>query len=341
LLAYAIYQGIYYSSSANQKTVVQYDNIGSLELPVIMFYSYYVPNDVTIWVYDNGWVEAKLSTGTNASESYITSYNQESYWFVNYNGKRGAYFIYPPTDFSISTSKSINTNEKSESTKCILITFTFYFYYSNAPLLMQFANEMYSTTGNYTKEMIMLFMANHAAYYSLHSGYYSRSDTFENDTSLFCQESLTIGHSYYHYLQHTIDNNRLNQSEDYYQAVFDIDYTNYDTVYYYNYESHEYDTILAYASITVFAVDYEITYTTEKSETWFDIVSAVGGMYSSIGGFLIVVLSLLFYGFTVSTFYRFPGIAYYNPLEDELQKRTDVYIAEKIQNGVLMSTNSK
>jgi len=113
---------------------------------------------------------------------------------------------------------------------------------------------------------------------------------------------------------------------DYYDGGNDIDstyhitsgtpliYEHYGYYYFYNYIEFETDS-------------YQVIYKTNQKLSWIDVISAIGGMSSSISKPLFFATEILLYGCAL---FSWVGIAPYMPLPDDLARRMDVQIARQL-----------
>jgi hypothetical protein len=157
--------------------------------------------------------------------------------------------------------------------------------------------------------------------FSLQYDYYDR-DSFNGSTMMW--RTLAMGKTMLDVITYTKTKDNIESTiEIDYDVISNLDFTT---------ETQEQGNKTIVTYLYMIMSDSATTYITQSSMDGFDIVSLLGGAYSTVDSFLGVLLVFLLYGFTVSSWFRWTGLAYHSPVPDELKGRLDAYMAAYYSN---------
>jgi len=151
---------------------------------------------------------------------------------------------------------------------------------------------------------------------------------------IYFTDRIAFGETISDELQLIISNDEVDGTYDtLYETLASIDYTNqqYHQIHFYPSEGN----VVFDNYLFVFGNNFLTTYTTSQQYSWLDVISNIGGMYATIAGPIAFVITIWLYGVSIGCF-NYKGAAPLDPLPDDMEKRLDVYIAQKVKNKQLL-----
>jgi hypothetical protein len=304
LLGYLIYLiWKYYDDSNSVTSIRPHHNMQNTSVPVIGFSELFIYNN-----YFNSTVSITSIIYQSESDTiyynYSTVHNfldiKDDEWTL-YIDPMEYVFLIPPKDFQITPSYG---GGKKKNFTSLIINF-------EATLI----NSTISIFDLY--QQISMF----PGLFSLQYDYYDR-DSFNGSTMMW--RTLAMGKTMLDVITYTKTKDNIESTiEIDYDVISNLDFTT---------ETQEQGNKTIVTYLYMIMSDSATTYITQSSMDGFDIVSLLGGAYSTVDSFLGVLLVFLLYGFTVSSWFRWTGLAYHSPVPDELKGRLDAYMAAYYSN---------
>jgi len=256
------------------------------------------------------------------NQSYADYFENYSYSDYYKSSSSNIFYILPPSE---PQSYQVQTNRYKKCGDILEVYFR-----------TSVAKSIFTSLTNTSAFNLSLYVRAFPGSFGIQYGYDSRQAVIDSYTGkkkghIYYNGQIGFGELKLENLQLTISQDEIaNTRTLYYSSVASIDLTNVasnstlitdSTVYFDNYLYVALDDLLT-------------KYQTVQAQSWSTTLALIGGMYQTLSSPVLIVIALWLYGFSLP-FYRFNGKAPMDPLPDDMLKRLNGYLAEKIVNGEL------
>jgi hypothetical protein len=178
--------------------------------------------------------------------------------------------------------------------------------------------------------MTNLYVRSYPDSFGIQYGYDSRTavlDSIDAKDHVYYTGRLSFGEIKTEVVQLTTYQDLVSNgnSQEFYQSLATIDFTNLN----YNLSTVRDSRVYFDSYLYIYANNFLIEYETIQLEGWTDVLSAIGGMQSTFSDPIAFIIALWLYGVSLACL-QFEGKAPLDPLPDDFVKRLDVYIADKV-----------
>lgn len=269
--------------------------------------------------YDGYYNNSYYYDYTNYDFSYsFTNYSAASYCS---SSTSNIFFIIPPQ----ANEVTIDTNQHSQCGDVFelkLVVTVPYLAFKTANLT------------NLTSFYELLYVRSYPDSFGFLYGFDSEDvvlDSYSNSEHIYFSGRLPYGEMRSEQLQLIIADDQVDGTYfEYYESGATVDYSNVQN----NATYRKGKDVFFISYLYVYGDDFLVDYKTIQQNTWYDVISGIGGMYGTISGPIAIFLAAWLYGFSIGCI-KFDGIAPLDPLPDDMVKRLDGYLAKAIDKGVI------
>lgn len=273
--------------------------------------------------FDGYGCRRRMSSNSSSYYYYYDGYTYSD--FTNYSAAQycssstsNIYYILPPK----KPEFDINTNQHKKCGDIFELKLTV-----SVP-------ELAFHSLNLSEFMELLYVRSYPDSFGFEYGYNSRDTTLNaylKKKHIYYDGRLPYGEMKSEALQLIIADDKVdNTYADYYESSASLDYSNLQTNA--SYKSHGLIYFTCY--LFLYGDDFTVEFKTIPASKWYDVFSAIGGMYGTISSPIGFFIAVWLYGISIACI-KFEGKAPLDPLPDDLVKRLDGYLADKIIGGEL------